>query len=87
MSTGELIVTACVIIIVIPPSKWPTLAHHVNQGLRLLQKLREQAIQFWQAQLALYQLAENEARAKPVDDNESKSDLIQSLAHTKNTEG
>jgi Sec-independent protein translocase protein TatA len=67
MSIAELLLTAGVAMLVIPPSKWPLLAHHLHQALRLWRNLQQKAHQFWQSQLAQYQLTENQAKAREQD--------------------
>jgi Sec-independent protein translocase protein TatA len=70
MSTAEVLLTVCVAIIVIPPSKWPLCAHHLQQGLRKWQQLQQQLHRFWQQQLLQHQLNENQARAVKMDNQE-----------------
>lgn len=68
MSMGELFIILIVSLLVFPPPKWPMLAHHVAKSLRILQAYKHKAHTFWQAQLALYELTENEKKAAYADE-------------------
>lgn len=78
MSSGELLVTFVVAIIVFGPSKLPMLANHLGLFLRKLNQLKEQAEVFWQQQLKEIQLQENKRKAEIGDEEykniESKSE-------------
>ncbi|WP_347251560.1 twin-arginine translocase TatA/TatE family subunit [Legionella sp.] len=67
MSSGELFLTFLVAILVFGPTKLPMLAEHLGKLARLLNQLKQQTINFWEAQLHEYQLKENSRKAEQVD--------------------
>jgi len=65
---GEFLLTIVIALLVIHPRKWPMLAHHIAQGIRLIARYKQQLIVSWQAQLNLYQLEENKKKAAIADE-------------------
>jgi Sec-independent protein translocase protein TatA len=65
---GELLLTLVIALLVIHPRKWPTLAHHIAKCIQVLERYKQKSIEFWQAQLNLYQLEENKKKAAVADD-------------------
>ncbi len=67
MSSGELLLTLIVALIVFGPSKLPMLATHLGLLIRKINQIKEQATAFWQQQLNEHQLQENQRRAEQGD--------------------
>ena len=67
MSSGELLLTFLVAIVVFGPSKLPMLAEHLGKLARHLNRLKEQVTTFWQNQLSEQQLKENTRKAEKAD--------------------
>lgn len=67
MSTGEILLTLLITVIVFKPSKWPMLAHHLAKGVRAIQRYKQHAQRFWQEQLDVYQFEENKKKAAAAD--------------------
>lgn len=67
MSTGELILTFIIAILVFGPSKLPTLAHHLAKLSRLMSHYQQKLSEFWQSQLNEHQLVENLKKAEQAD--------------------
>lgn len=67
MSSGELLLTLIVALIVFGPSKLPMLATHLGLLVRKINQIKEQATAFWQQQLNEQQLLENQRRAEQGD--------------------
>ncbi|MCC5014526.1 MULTISPECIES: Sec-independent protein translocase subunit TatA/TatB [unclassified Legionella] len=67
MSSGELLLTFLVAIVVFGPSKLPMLAEHLGKLARHLNRLKEQITNFWQNQLSEQQLIENTRKAEKAD--------------------
>lgn len=73
MSMGELLLIFVVTLLAFHPKKWPMLAHHIAKGLRMVQRYKHKAHTFWEAQLSLYQLEENEKKAAYADEQYKNS--------------
>ncbi|WED42814.1 Sec-independent protein translocase subunit TatA/TatB [Legionella cardiaca] len=67
MSSGELLLTLLVALIVFGPNKLPMLAEHLGKLFRHVNYFKQQAIAFWQAQLNEQQLKENTRKAEKAD--------------------
>lgn len=67
MSSGELLLTLIVALIVFGPSKLPMLATHLGQLMRKINELKVRASMLWEEQLKELQLQENERKAEAVD--------------------
>jgi sec-independent protein translocase protein TatB len=67
MSSGELLLTFIVALIVFGPSKLPMLATHLGLLMRKVSQIKEQAASFWQQQLNEHQLKENQLKAEQGD--------------------
>ncbi|WP_019215788.1 twin-arginine translocase TatA/TatE family subunit [Legionella tunisiensis] len=67
MSSGELLLTFLVAIVVFGPSKLPMLAEHLGKLVRHINLLKEKMINFWQNQLDEQQLKENTRKAEKAD--------------------
>lgn len=67
MSSGELLLTIVVALIVFGPSKLPTLATHLGQIIKRLNQLRTQASSLWHQQLQELQLQESHRKALEAD--------------------
>ena len=68
MSSGELLLTFIVALIVFGPSKLPMLATHLGLLMRKINQLKEQAASFWQQQINEHQLQENQRKAELADE-------------------
>lgn len=73
MSSGELLLTFIVALIVFGPSKLPMLATHLGLLMRKINQFKEHATSFWQQQLNEIQLQENQRKAEIVDEEYSKT--------------
>ena len=67
MSTGQLLLTLLVALMVFGPNKLPMLAEHLGRFISRLDKYKQQANALWQAQLNQQQLLENESKALEAD--------------------
>lgn len=67
MSSGELLLTLFVALIVFGPNKLPMLADHLGRLFRLLNRFRQQALNFWHNQMNEQQLIENTRKANEAD--------------------
>lgn len=67
MSSGELLLTFIVALIVFGPSKLPMLATHLGILLRKINQFKEQATSFWHQQIQEHQLQENQRKAGQAD--------------------
>ncbi len=67
MSSGELLLTVIVALIVFGPSKLPMLATHLGLLMRKINQLKEQGALIWQKQLNEFQLQENQRKAEQGD--------------------
>lgn len=67
MSSGELLLTLIVALIVFGPSKLPMLATHLGQLMRKINELKVRASMLWDEQLKELQLQENKRKAEAVD--------------------
>lgn len=67
MSSGELLLTLLVALVVFGPNKLPMLAEHLGKLFRHINHFKQQASAFWQAQLNEQQLRENTRKAEQVD--------------------
>jgi sec-independent protein translocase protein TatB len=67
MSSGELLLTAIVGLIVFGPSKLPMLATHLGQLLNKINTFKDQAALLWQEHLNKLQLQDNQRRAEEAD--------------------
>jgi len=72
MSSGELLLTLVVALIVFGPQKLPQLARHLGKLTHALHALKTKAATFWQAQLAQDLLNENTSKAKKADNHYQK---------------
>jgi len=68
MSSGELLLTLVVALIVFGPKKLPMLATHLGLLLRKTNQLREKVALLWHHQLNELQLKENLRKAELADD-------------------
>lgn len=68
MSSGELLLTLLVALIVFGPSKMPMLASHLGSALRKIKQYKSHVELLWQQQLAQLQLQEKEQKAKRADE-------------------
>ncbi|WP_298623818.1 twin-arginine translocase TatA/TatE family subunit [uncultured Legionella sp.] len=73
MSSGELLLTLIVALVVFGPSKLPMLATHLGMLIRRINQFKEQARLFWQQQLNQIQLEENKRKAEKVDEQYRKT--------------
>lgn len=76
MSSGELILTFIVALIVFGPSKLPMLATHLGLLMRKINLIKEHVSSFWQQQLKEHQLQENQRKAEHVDEQYKKTSSI-----------
>lgn len=67
MASSELLVIVIVALLVFNPRKLPMLAQHLAKFLNFIQKIKQEAEQFWQARLKEQQLLENEEKAKRAE--------------------
>lgn len=67
MSSGELILTLFVALLVFGPNKLPMLARHTGLLIAKLERYKQQARALWQAQLSEQQLHENTQKAHAAD--------------------
>lgn len=68
MSTGQLLLTALITLVVFGPTKLPMLARHIAQFMNRLNYFKHQALIFWQKQLEQQQLEENSRKANEADE-------------------
>jgi sec-independent protein translocase protein TatB len=73
MSSGELVLTFVVALIVFGPSKLPMLATHIGLLMRKINKIKEHSTAFWQQQLNEIQLQENQRKAELMDEQYKKN--------------
>ncbi|MBL7481673.1 Sec-independent protein translocase subunit TatA/TatB [Legionella bononiensis] len=74
MSSGELLLTFIVAVIVFGPSKLPMLATHLGLLMRKVNQLKVYAAEFWQQQLNEIQLQENKRKAELGDEEYKKTE-------------
>ncbi len=67
MSASQLLVIACIALVVFGPKKLPMLATHLGLCLKLLNKFKQQAQILWQQMLLEQQLEENKKKALEAD--------------------
>jgi sec-independent protein translocase protein TatB len=67
MSSGELLLTGFVAVIVFGPTKLPELLKHMGLVVAKLHALKEQVHLFWQKEIQEEQLRENESKALVAD--------------------
>lgn len=67
MTSGEILLTSVVALLVFGPAKLPMLATHLGQLLKKLNQLKDVATQFWQQQQNELQLQENQRKAEAAD--------------------
>ncbi|KTD57587.1 Sec-independent protein translocase subunit TatA/TatB [Legionella shakespearei] len=67
MSSGELLLTLVVALVVFGPSKLPMLATHLGQLIRKINQIKTKAALLWDEQLKELQLQENKRKAEEVD--------------------
>lgn len=67
MSTGQLLLTLLIALLVFGPSKLPMLAQHLGQLIARLDNYKQQARSLWQEQLNAQQLQENMRKAHEAD--------------------
>lgn len=77
MSMGELLLTFFVALLVFGPQRLPLLAKHLAAFFNSIHRLKQQAAEFWQAQLQEQQLLENHQKARQADAtyNDSQTEL------------
>jgi sec-independent protein translocase protein TatB len=73
MSSGELLLTFIVALIVFGPSKLPMLATHLGMLMRKINQFKAHAAAFWQQQLNEIQLEENKRKAEKIDEEYNKT--------------
>ena len=67
MSSGQLLLTVLIALLVFGPDKLPMLAQHAGRLLSRLERYKQQATALWQAQLNEQQLQENTRQAHAAD--------------------
>jgi len=67
MSTGQLLLTMLVAMLVFGPSKLPMLAKHLALIINRLNQHKQHLMNFWQHQLNEQQLQENNKKAADAD--------------------
>lgn len=67
MSSGELLLTFLIALLVFGPNKLPMLAGHLGKLFRLINRLKSQLNTLWQEQLNQQQLVENTRKAEQAD--------------------
>ena len=67
MSTGQLLLTMLVALLVFGPNKLPMLAHHLGRLIARLDHYKQQANSLWQAHLNEQSLQENQRKAREAD--------------------
>lgn len=67
MSSGEILLTAVVALVVFGPSKLPMLATHLGKLLNTINRIKTQATLLWQNQVNQLELHENQRRADEAD--------------------
>lgn len=67
MSSGQLILTALIALLVFGPNKLPMLARHAGLLMARLERYKHQATALWQAQLNEQKLQENTRKAHAAD--------------------
>ncbi len=73
MSSGELLLTFVVALVVFGPSKLPMLATHLGMLMRKVNQFKEHAAAFWQQQLDEIKLEENKRKAEEIDKEYNKN--------------
>ncbi len=76
MSTGQLLLTVLVTLLVFGPSKLPMLAQHLGRLVARLERYKHQAGALWQKQLNEQLLDENQRKALIADASYQKDRLI-----------
>ncbi|KTC98580.1 Sec-independent protein translocase subunit TatA/TatB [Legionella erythra] len=74
MTSGELLLTFVIALLVFGPNKLPMLANHLGKLFRFLNRLRVQLNDFWQEQMKEQQLLENTRKAEQADALYSKDE-------------
>jgi sec-independent protein translocase protein TatB len=67
MTSGELLLTFVIALLVFGPNKLPMLASHLGKLFHFLNRLRVQLHDFWQEQMKEQQLLENTRKAEQAD--------------------
>ena len=67
MSTGQLLLTLLVALLVFGPDKLPMLARHLGQAIARLERYKQQAIALWQTHSNEQLLQENQRKAHEAD--------------------
>jgi sec-independent protein translocase protein TatB len=67
MSSGELLLTLSVALIVFGPSKLPMLATHLGQFIKMMNRIKTQLRRVWQQQMQELQLHENNQKAEEAE--------------------
>jgi len=67
MSSGQLLLTLLIALLVFGPDKLPMLARHAGQLIARLERYKQQASALWQSQLNEQQLQENTRKAHEAD--------------------
>lgn len=67
MSSGELLLTLLIALLVFGPTKLPMLANHLGQLFQKLHRVRQQLSQLWEKQLQEQQLDQNLKKAQMAD--------------------
>ena len=67
MSTGELLLTLLVALVVFGPNELPNVARKMGRGFHQIKKYQQMAMKAWQQQLNAEQLQENNNKAQVAD--------------------
>ena len=67
MTTGELLLTLLIALLVFGPEKLPSLARHLGKFVAIAHRYKQQAFQLWDDQKKELQLQENIKKAAQVD--------------------
>lgn len=67
MSSGQLLLTMLIALLVFGPNKLPMLAQHLGRLVARLERYRQQAAALWQKQLNEQRLQENQRKALNAD--------------------
>lgn len=68
MKSSELLVILVVALLAFGPAKLPLLASHLGRLFFQINRLKQQAAQFWQSQSEALQLTENQRKAAKADE-------------------
>ena len=67
MSLGEVLLTAGIAVLVIPPSKWPIAAFHLFKLYNRIKQYQQIAFDYWQTLANQHQLQLNQKKAQAAD--------------------